>query len=162
MTPGLRQMAQRSLSKMLTNAFSWFYAAAEKVIAERKLHPVSQKKLDLIVAISAISNSFEILNVLTTIHSFSSKQWMTQRQSVYELSSWHITQLICVKHVKNSWMTISSVKSLSYYSSCQEQLSPFLVKTSESLLMSIVAFVSATVISIPNHFILVQQCDYIY
>ena len=119
-----------------------------------------QRKRD--VAISAISNSFEILNVLTTIHSFSSKQWMTQRQSVYELSSWHITQLICVKRVKNSWMTISSVKSLSYYYSCQEQLSPFLVKTSESLLMSIVAFVYATVISIPNHFILVQQCDYIY
>ena len=78
---------------------------------------------------------------LTTIHSFSSKQWMTQRQSVYELSSWHITHLICVKHIKNSWMTISSVKSLSYYYSCQEQLSPFLVLTSESLLMSIVTFV---------------------
>ena len=90
--------------------------------------------------ISAISNSFEILNMLT-IHSFSSKQWMTQRQSVYELSSWHITQLICVNHVKNSWLTISSVKSLSYYYSCQEQLSPFLVMTSESLLMSTVAFV---------------------
>ena len=90
------------------------------------------------VAMSAISNNFKILNVLTTIHSFSSKQWMTQRPSVYELSSWHITQLICVKRVKNSWMTISSVKSLSYYYSCQEQLSPFLVKTSESLLMSIV------------------------
>ena len=43
--------------------------------------------------------------------------------------------------IKNSWMTISSVKSLSYYYSCQEQLSPFLVLTSESLLMSIVPFV---------------------
>ena len=55
MTPGLRQMAQRSLSKMLTNALSWFYAAAEKVIAERKLHPVSQKKLDLIIRLQHFS-----------------------------------------------------------------------------------------------------------
>ena len=94
-----------------------------------------------VVAISAISNSFEILNMLTTIHSSSSKPWMTQRPSVYELSSWHITQLIYVKHIKNFWMTISSDTSLSYYNSCQEQLSPFLVETSESLLMSIVAFV---------------------
>ena len=98
-----------------------------------------QRKGD--VAISAISNSFEILNMLTTIHSFSSKQWMTQRPSVHELSSWHTTQLICVKCIKNSWMTISSVKSLSYYYSYQEQLSLFLVMTSESLLMSIVTFV---------------------
>ena len=41
----------------------------------------------------------EIRNVLMcwqTIHSFSSKQWMTQRQCVYELFHWHNTQLICV------------------------------------------------------------------
>ena len=38
------------------------------------------------------------------------------------------TQLKCVKCIKNSWMIISSVKSLSYYYSCQEQLSPFVVK----------------------------------
>ena len=43
-------------------------------------------------------------------HSFSSKQWMTQRQCVYELSNWHNTQLISVKHIWNSWMTISSVR----------------------------------------------------
>ena len=60
----------------------------------------------LSVAISAISNSFEILNMLTTIHSFSSKQWMTLRQCVYELPNWHKTQLICVKCVMNSWITI--------------------------------------------------------
>ena len=40
MTPGLREIAKKSLSKMLVNAFSWFYAAAEKIITERKLHPV--------------------------------------------------------------------------------------------------------------------------
>ena len=59
----------------------------------------------------------EIHNVLTTIHSFSSKQWMTQRQCVYELSHWHNTQLICVKCVKNSWMIISSVR-ISYPAEC--------------------------------------------
>ena len=64
----------------------------------------------LSVAISAISNSFEILNMLTTIHSFSSKQWMTRRQCVYGLPNWHNTQLICVKRIKNSWMTIWSVR----------------------------------------------------
>ena len=58
----------------------------------------------------------EIFNVLTTIHSFSSKQWMTQRQCVYELSHWHNTR-ICVKRVKNSWMTISSVR-MSYPAEC--------------------------------------------
>ena len=115
------------------------------------------------VAISAISNSFEILNMLTTIHSFSSKQWMTQRPSVYELSSWHTTQLICVKCIKNSWMTISSVKSLSYYYSYQEQLSLFLVMTSESLLMSIVTFVYKPLdFKSLSQYPVVQQCDYIY
>ena len=76
--------------------------------------------------ISAISNSFEILNVLTTIHSFSSRQWISQRQCVYELSNWHNTQLIYV------WSALETLEwpsqvwgSLIYYYSCQEQLSPF-------------------------------------
>ena len=78
----------------------WWYIWLYPVIAAQ---PIT-------VAISAISNSFEILNVLTTIHSFSSKQWLTLRQYVYELSNWHNTQLICVKHVRISWMTTSSVR----------------------------------------------------
>ena len=81
----------------------------------------------------------EILNVLTTIHSFSSKQWMTQRQCVYELSHWHNTQIICVKHVKNSWMIISSVR-ISYPAECNCHL--LYRMTPESYLFSsIVAFV---------------------
>ena len=133
-------LLQHSLTRMHILHITWFPQKTPPSTSWtfRKFQ-LLQRKRD--VAISAISNSFEIINMLTTIHSFSGKQWMTQRQSVYELSSWHITQLMCVKCVKNSWMTISSVKSLSYYNSCQEQLSPFLVKTSESLLMSIVAFV---------------------
>ena len=41
-------------------------------------------------------------NMLTTIHSFSSKQWMTQRQCVYELFYWHNAQLISINCIKNS------------------------------------------------------------
>ena len=48
-----------------------------------------------------------VLNMLTNNSQFPSKQWMTQRQCVYELSYWHNTQLICVKRVKDSWMIIS-------------------------------------------------------
>ena len=40
----------------------------------------------------ACCDSFEILNVLTTIYSFSSNQWMTLRQCVCELSNWHNTK----------------------------------------------------------------------
>ena len=71
------------------------------------------------VALSANCDytQLEIRKVLTTIHSFSSRQWMTQRQCVYELIYWHNTQLIYVKHIKNSWMTISSVK-ISYPAEC--------------------------------------------
>ena len=74
-----------------------------------------------------------MLKVLTTIHSFSSRQWMTQRQCVYELSYWHNTQLICVKCIKNSWMTISSVKI-----SCPAECNCHLLyrMTYESYLMS--------------------------
>ena len=79
----------------------------------------------------------EIRNVLTIIHSFTSRQWMTQRQCVYELSHWHNTQLICVKHIKSSWVTISSIR-ISYPAECNCHL--LLWKTSESfsyLLLSI-------------------------
>ena len=48
-----------------------------------------------------------VLNMLTNNSQFLSKQWMTQRQCVYELPYWHNTQLICVNRVKNSWMIIS-------------------------------------------------------
>ena len=63
--------------------------------------------------------------MLTNNPSFSSKQWMTQRQCVYELFHWHNTQLICVKCIKNSWMTISSVR-ISYPAECNCHL--FVVK----------------------------------
>ena len=46
-------------------------------------------------------------NMLTTIHSFSSKQWLTQRQCVYELSYWHNAQLISVNCIKNSQLIFS-------------------------------------------------------
>ena len=90
---------------------------------------------DLSVTLSANFDytQSEIRNVLTTIHSFSSKQWMTQRQCVYELFHWHNTQLICVKHIKNSWMTISSVR-ISYPAECNCHL--VYRMTSESYLMS--------------------------
>ena len=94
-----------------------------------------------IVALSACDyTQSEIRNVLTcwqTIHSFSSRQWMTQWWCVYELSNWYNTQLICVKRIKNSWMTISSVR-ISYPAECNCHL--LLWKTSESfscLLLSI-------------------------
>ena len=70
---------------------------------------------------------------------------MTQRQCVYELFHWHNTQLICVKCIKNSWMTISSVR-ISYPAECNCHL--LLWKTSESfscLLLSIQTTVYQTV-----------------
>ena len=89
----------------------------------------------------------EIRNVLTTIHSFPSKQWMTQRQCVYEFSYWHNIQLICVKRIKNSWMTISSVK-ISYPAECNCHL--LYRMTSESYLMS----------SLPLLHLYISQCKF--
>ena len=101
------------------------------------IHQKCESRINL-VALSACDCAQSVIrNVLTTIHSFSSRQWMTQRRCVYELFHWHNTQLICVKHVKNSWMTISSVR-ISYPAECNCHL--LLWKTSESfscLLLSI-------------------------
>ena len=105
--------------------------------------------LKVTVALSANCDytQLEIRNVLTTIHSFSSRQWMTQRQCVYELSQWQNTQLICVKCIKNSWMTISSVK-ITYPTECNCHLLYRI--TSESYLMS----------SLPLLRVYINQCKF--
>ena len=76
-----------------------------------------------------------------------SRQWMTQRQCICEVSYWHNTQLICVKHIKNSWMTISSVK-ISYPAECNCHL--LYRMTSESYLMS----------SLPLLHLYISQCKF--
>ena len=88
-------LLQHSPIRMLILHSDWFTQKLHRVPVEALQTYILQRKGD--VALLAISNNFEILNVLTTIHSFPDKQWMTQRPSVYELSSWHIIQLICVK-----------------------------------------------------------------
>ena len=50
----------------------WFTQKLHRVPVEALQTYILQRKGD--VALSAISNNFEILNVLTTIHSFSDKQ----------------------------------------------------------------------------------------
>ena len=94
---------------------------------------LSWKKINKTVVISAISNSFDML---TTIHSFSSKQWMTQRQCVYELSHWHNTQDI---RTSESHLMIALVHSCLF-----RCLYKYLCKFHS------------------NQFQLVEQCDYIY
>ena len=96
----------------------------------------------------------EIRNVLMcwqTIHSFPSKQRMTQRQCVYELLHWHNTQLICLKRAKNSWMTISSwlqCENLINTAECNCHL--LYRKTSESYLIS----------SLPLLRVYINQCKF--
>ena len=77
------------------------------------------------VAISAISNRIEIFNVFTTIHSFFSQHEWPVNNSVYEFLHWHLDQLQSMNCIKDSCMTISSDRSLSYYLFSQEQFWPY-------------------------------------